>query len=96
MIPATETAVCIAGEGHPCSEDVGGPSGWRILKEAFHLPWEKSDFTANRMRKWYRNDCVNGDPEGLAADGPYRWDREAVNRELGNLEFGAVPEEEDY
>lgn len=97
MTPGTETAVCIAGEGHPCSEDVGGPSGWRILKEAFHLPFDKSDFTANRMRKWYKNDCINGDPEGLTADGPYRWDREAVNRELGNLEFGAVPEEdEDY
>lgn len=96
MTPGTETAVCIAGEGHPCSEDVGGPSGWRILKEAFHLPYEKSDFAANRMRKWYRNDCINGDPEGLATNGPYRWDREAVNRELSNLEFGTVPEEEDY
>lgn len=94
--PGTETAVCIAGEGHPCSEDVGGPSGWRTLKEAFRQPYDKSNFTANRMRRWYKQECINGDPDGLGANGPYKWDREAVNRELSHLEYGMVPEDEDY
>lgn len=93
--PSTETAICVAGEGHPCSEDVGGPVGWEKLKQAFCQPYDKSDFDAGRMRRWYRLDCMNGDLEGLATNGPYRWDRVAVNKELSRIEFGLIPEEDE-
>lgn len=95
MTSSKETAVCVAGEGHPCAEDVGGPPGWRKLKQAFRQPYDKADFAASKMRRWYRQDCMNGDVEGLSTNGPYRWDRDAVNRELGRLEFDLVPDEDE-
>lgn len=93
--PSTKTAICVAGEGHPCSEDVGGPAGWEKLKQAFRRPYDKSDFDAGKMRRWYKQDCINGDFGGLAVNGPYRWDRVLVNKELGQIEFGLIPEEDE-
>lgn len=93
--PSTKTAICVAGEGHPCSEDVGGPAGWKRLKQAYRQPYDKSDFDASKLRRWYRQDCANGDIEGLAINGPYKWDRGAVNKELSRIEFGLIPEEDE-
>lgn len=95
-VESTETAICVAGEGHPCAEDVGGPSGWEELKLAYKKPLDdKFDVLANKRRRWYIQDCINGDPEGIADNGPYRWDREAVNKELGRLKLGQYEEDEE-
>ena len=67
--------VCVAGEGHGCAEDCGGPVGWECLKEAFAKPrGDKS------LKEWYKKQCANGDAKGLD---PWNWDILEINEELG-------------
>lgn len=65
--------LCLGGEGHPCAEDCGGPSGWQNLKEVFNKKGKKDP---DGLKEWYRGDCDNGDPKGLD---PYKWEILDVN-----------------
>lgn len=70
---------CVAGEGHPCAEDAGGPSGWEEVKRAFAGSTEPR---AAELREWYTTYCSNGDREGL---NPWKWDIFEVNQRLASL-----------
>ncbi|KAL2001882.1 hypothetical protein VTN02DRAFT_1037 [Thermoascus thermophilus] len=66
--------VCVAGEGHPCAEDCGGPDGWGDIKAAF-----RTGNDPNNVRDWYKGTCANGDEEDLD---PSKWDILEVNKLL--------------
>lgn len=70
---------CLSGEGHPCAEDVGGTGRWAELKKIFADPARPDP---EKLRRWYKGDCANGDPKGLD---PYKWDMAKVNDELRNI-----------
>ena len=72
-------AFCVAGEGHPCAEDVGSYPGWEDLKDLFTKKGKKDP---EGMREWYKRLCANGDPKGLD---PYRWSILDVNDALGEI-----------
>ncbi|KAI9850073.1 MAG: hypothetical protein M1838_006153 [Thelocarpon superellum] len=85
--PEDTKMVCLAGEGHPCAEDCGGPVGWEILKASFtgrsHVgDFEVGEEQAEERRDWYTSYCANGDPAGLD---PYKWGIKDVNRALRRL-----------
>ena len=69
--------VCVAGEGHGCAEDCGGPMGWDELKEAFAKP--RGD---KERKEWYKRMCSNGDKRGLD---PWKWDMLRINEELDEV-----------
>ena len=79
-----EAAVtCMAGEGHPCAEDVGGPGGWHQLKRAYLYPRPTN---AQRERcEWYENYALNGDARGLGGVIRYMWDIDDVNCQLAGI-----------
>lgn len=72
--------VCLGGQGHPCAEKCGGSVGWQNLKDAFKK--QRGNRNTKELKDWYKNDCYNGDPEGLD---PYQWDDRVVNDELLKL-----------
>ncbi|KIW21994.1 uncharacterized protein PV07_12602 [Cladophialophora immunda] len=74
-----DSALCFAGEGHPCAEDCGGEPGWEDLKQIFA---KKGSRAKDGRKNWYKTYCANGDAEGLD---PYRWDMLDVNAKLQNL-----------
>lgn len=77
QIPDDLRVVCLAGEGHPCAEDAGGPGGWEDLKATF-----KKRGDPDGRKDWYKYVCANGDRKGLD---PYKWDLLDVNDELFKL-----------
>ena len=83
QIPDKFEAFCMAGEGHHCAEDCGGSSGWEGLKNVF----KKGRKDPEGLRSWYKNECINGDKEGLD---PYKWDMLEVNDGLLALAKGEL------
>ncbi|KAI4183623.1 MAG: hypothetical protein L6R41_005303 [Letrouitia leprolyta] len=75
--------LCLGGEGHPCAEDSGGSVGWERLKRIHQK--KRCNREDKDYKDWYKNDCLNGDPEGLD---PYQWDLLDVNAELTDM-FGS-------
>lgn len=73
--PDFAKVLCLAGEGHACAEDAGGPGGWEDLKECFAKPRKQDD----GRKQWYKIDCLNGDPKGLK---PYEFSVLDVNDAL--------------
>lgn len=78
--PSAPSILCLGGEGHPCAEDCGSAPGWEHLKELFAKPRKRD---SDDLKDWYKNQCANGDSEGLD---PWKWDIVEVNEELGSLE----------
>ncbi|KAF2140930.1 uncharacterized protein K452DRAFT_42930 [Aplosporella prunicola CBS 121167] len=72
-IPPEVKVMCLGGEGHPVAEDSGGKSGWAALKAVFKRR------NRDDRKAWYKEDCGNGDPNGLD---PYKWDLLDVNDDL--------------
>ena len=68
--PKTTQFVCIDGEGHGCAEDVGGPSGWDELKEAYRSP--SPNETQEEVKDWYEKHATNGFFTGLAGERLWR------------------------
>ncbi|KAL8792430.1 MAG: hypothetical protein Q9195_004963 [Heterodermia aff. obscurata] len=85
--PDDAKVVCLSGQGHPVAEDCGSSIGWEDLKIAFKNPGR----AGNRdIVKWYKDECLNGDPGGLD---PYKWDILDTNddlREAGFMEGQAL------
>ncbi|KAF2457285.1 hypothetical protein BDY21DRAFT_372067 [Lineolata rhizophorae] len=81
---STPHAVCVAGEGHPAAEDVGGPAAWeKGLKEAYKTARPNKE--QGMRRGWFENSCANGDAEGLGEGRVWVWDRVGVNGRLRGL-----------
>ncbi|KAI9684692.1 MAG: U3 small nucleolar RNA-associated protein [Trizodia sp. TS-e1964] len=78
-VPEDRLAFCLGGEGHPSAEDCGGAYGWEQLKEEM---LEEGD--AGGRKEWYKESCMNGDPEGLE---PYKWNIDKVNKDLAVLDL---------
>ena len=79
--PDDAKVVCLSGQGHPVAEDCGGWMGWEDLKIAFKNPRR----AGNRdLVKWYKHECLNGDPGGLD---PYKWDILDTNDDLREAGF---------
>jgi hypothetical protein len=74
-LPDTIQVACLAGQGHPVAEDVGGVSGWEHLKELFAKPKKKDE---DKRKAWYKTFCANGDQKGLD---PSKWSIQDVNDE---------------
>lgn len=75
--------VCIAGEGHPCAEDVGSSPGWNKLVEAYKATRPTED--QREKREWFETQCSNRDRGGLAGDRVKQWDKQLVNRLLAQV-----------
>lgn len=75
--------VCVAGEGHPCAEDVGSARGWKQLIEAYKAarPTEEQ----REKKNWFETTCSNRDRGGLAGDRVKQWDKRLVDRLLAQL-----------
>lgn len=73
-----QRVLCIAGEGHACAEDCGGPGGWEDLKDTF----KKTRGVDADRKAWYKNFCSNGDQKGLD---PWKWDILKINAELAKV-----------
>ena len=79
--PDDAKVVCLSGQGHPVAEDCGSRIGWEDLKIAFKNPRR----AGNRdLVKWYKDECMNGDPGGLD---PYKWDILETNDNLRDAGF---------
>ncbi|KAL2007109.1 hypothetical protein VTN00DRAFT_8547 [Thermoascus crustaceus] len=81
----TEHFQCLDGEGHESAEDVGGYTGWKRLLEAFDLAKRNEkelSLDQDEMIKWYKEECRNGQKEGLGGREKWRWDRDLVNERL--------------
>jgi len=81
-------ALCISGEGHPVPESTDAMM-WETFKEAYQA--SNPNAQQRRYRAFYEEELVNGDPRGLAHGGPWRWEREHVNRELSMLPPAPLP-----
>ncbi|KAL9117229.1 MAG: hypothetical protein Q9187_006237 [Circinaria calcarea] len=73
----------MAGEGHGAAEDVGGPRGWKELKEAYAA--KKPTAEQKGKREWYEDDCANGYKSGLKCSRHWLWDKAEVIRNLAAL-----------
>lgn len=71
---------CLAGEGHECVEDAGGPRGWQELKKIYKTTTPTKD-EKERMH-WFEKQASNADYRGLKDGREYVWDRDAVNFRL--------------
>lgn len=78
-VPQDSVVACLSGKGHPCAEDVGGTGRWAELKRMFANPARPDP---ENQKRWYKVDCVNGDPKG---PNPYVWDMAKVNAELRKM-----------
>lgn len=78
QIPNDMQVICLAGEGHPCAEDSGGPGPWEELKETL----KKKRGDADGMKSWYKNVCANGEKKAFD---PYKWDILDVNDALAKV-----------
>ncbi|CAJ2503882.1 Uu.00g112760.m01.CDS01 [Anthostomella pinea] len=80
---ATKNFVCLDGSGHGVAEDAGGVDGWADVKAAYRAARPSQE--QRGRRDWFERRASNRDPRGLAGEGVHAWDRQQINRELGNL-----------
>ena len=74
---------CLAGSGHAVAEDVGATPGWEELKEAYRA--KKPTKEQKERRRWYENDCSNGDWQGLGGNRLNIWNKDDINKYLATL-----------
>lgn len=73
--------ICLDGQGHAAAEDYGGTWGWESLKDAFRRA-RRAD--SKELIKWYKEDCMSGDKDGLDT---YSWDILDVSNDLREAGF---------
>jgi hypothetical protein len=74
---ATDTFVCIEGEGHSAAEDVGSATGRKELLRAYRMPSPSKD--QREQMEWFEYMCSNRDPRGLGNERDRVWGRVGVN-----------------
>jgi hypothetical protein len=84
--PGNGTFYCVGGEGHGCSEGIGGVYAWKELLAAYDagIPNIEQRRKIERFQKDARN---NTEPGGLSGYRKWEWDKAKVNRLLEELDF---------
>ncbi|KAE8446410.1 hypothetical protein EG329_012015 [Mollisiaceae sp. DMI_Dod_QoI] len=80
--PATGNFVCTDGEGHGVAEDVGSPSGWLKLREAYKAARPTGD--QKELMRWFEAQASNADSKGLKNGRDRIWDKDAINADLSS------------
>ncbi|KAF5871365.1 putative u1biquitin-specific peptidase protein [Botrytis fragariae] len=78
----------LGGEGHGCAEDVGGPSGWIKLLEAYDSNNPTKD--QRQTIDWFEEEAHNKDSYGLRGAAKYTWDKEKLNIALKELDTSSL------
>ena len=79
----SDQVTCMEGEGHPCTEDVGGQDGWEVLKAAYRAT--EPDEEQRELMEWFEIHASNEESRGLAGDKVMAWDTERANAQLARL-----------
>lgn len=80
---STPSFSCLDGEGHGCTNDVGGPDRWNELLIAYDS--DKRTAQQENCIQLYEKGASNRDPKGLCGALKWTWDKEKINTALFRL-----------